>query len=215
MSLWNWIAELCALSVFFAFLIFAHHFFFSVSSHHPSKLYSNTSTPPPPPPPPCRVAFYIDLGFKANVESEKSCQVRNFPEQKKKSLNSPLKYNIHGYFFMHIWGWYTIQLSQFFLQRWNRLLFSQLNTWWSSWLTLRGHVVQKKKKCIFKHLNHTQPGEMLILCERFRNWDQLKEHPIHISFPALLWGICARGTWDRITHTIYILFFLSFSFCQS
>lgn len=71
-----------------------------------------------------------------------------------------------------------------------------------------------KKKCIFKHLNHTQYGELLILWERFRNGDQLKEHQIHISLPARLWGICSSGTWDRITHTIYILLFLSFSFWQ-
>lgn len=55
---------------------------------------------------------------------------------------------------------------------------------------------------------------MLILCERCRSRDPEKEHQIHVSLPALLWGICSSGMWDRISHTIYILPFPSFFFWQ-
>lgn len=108
----------------------------------------------------------------------------------------------------HIWSCYSIQLSQFLLEHWNRLLFSQLNTWHSSWLPFRGHVVPKKKS-IFKHLNRTQPGEMLILWEQFRDRDQMKEHEIHNSLLPRLGGVCLRGTWHTVTHTVYVPLLLS------
>lgn len=129
-----------------------------------------------------------------------------------KTLDLLLNTILWPFFKMHIWGWYAIQVSQFFLQHWNRWLFSQLNTWWSSWLAFRGHVVQKivslntwisfsVERCSYYESN--SGAEMA---------GGTSEPP---RFPVLCWGICSSGKRDRITHTIYILPFLSFSFWQS
>lgn len=147
MSPWKWIEELYALSVFFAFLIFAYHFFFSFfSSSQPlislKTLFQHLYSPLPHQ---CGVEFYVEFGSKVNKQGEKSHKVRN-SLGKKKSLNSPLKYNIHDHFYARVRLKYHPIQPVYFSQHWNRLLFSQLNTWWSSWLTLGGHLVQKKKK---------------------------------------------------------------------
>lgn len=146
------------------------------------------------------------------IQSQKYLRERKFSR-------SSLKYNMWGHLYASRLSCYTIQPSQFFfsLQHPNRLLFSQLNTWWSSWLAFQGHVVQKrereKEKCIFKHLNHTR----MLRCSYAENsaGTETKRRNIQCDSPSSrspgAYALVGRGTDAPTLFT----FFLSFSSWQS
>lgn len=112
-------------------------------------------------------------------------------------------------FMHHVWGCYAIQVSWLFLQCWNRLRFSPLNTWWSSWLAFQGHVVQKKKKCKLKHLNHTR----IVRCSYHESNSGTETKERNMRFPSPFshspgaYALAGRGTDAPTLFT----FFLSFS----
>lgn len=97
-------------------------------------------------------------------------------------------------FMHHVWGCYAIQVSWLFLQCWNRLRFSPLNTWWSSWLAFQGHVVQKK--CKLKHLNHTR----IVRCSYYESNSGTETKERNMRFPSPFshspgaYALAGRGT---------------------
>lgn len=161
--------------------------------------------------------FYIQVLSMAawNItQSRKYFRERKFPR-------SSLKYNICGHLYaprLRLLYHPTQPVFFFFsLQHRNRLLFSQLNTWWRSWLEFQGHVVQKrereKEKCIFKHLNHTR----MVRCSYAENsaGTETKRRNIRCGSPSArspgAYALVGRGTDAPTLFT----FFLSFSSWQS
>lgn len=128
-----------------------------------------------------------------------------FGEEKNPHLS--LKYSVWGHFYASHLRLLCHPTQPVFPPGWNRLLFSLLNTWWSTWLAFQGHVVPKKSN--FKHLNHTR----IVRCSYHESNSGTETKGRHIRFESSFLhspracALVGRGTDAPTLFT----FFLSFS----